>query len=95
MIILTTWAICRYAEKVRKNPEKSYCYGIPNVIEPGDPESLPLMNIGHILCLVVLAGGVVALIDWMLLVWMELRTDGGLLSCNGNSCFNCRKEKCQ
>ena len=62
MIILTTWAICRYAEKVRKNPEKSYCYGIPNVIEPGDPESLPLMNIGHILCLVVLAGGVVALI---------------------------------
>ena len=41
MIIITTFCICHYAEKVRKDPTKSYCYGIKNVIEPGDPESLP------------------------------------------------------
>ena len=70
MILITTWSICRYAEKVRKNPEKSYCYGIPNVIEPGDPEKLPKMKSRHLLCLGILAGGVAALIigcskfDW-------------------------------
>ena len=32
MIILTTWAICRYAEKVRKNPEKSYCYVVALIV---------------------------------------------------------------
>lgn len=62
MIVLTTWAICRYAERVRKNPEKSYCYGIPNVIEPGDPKSLPAMTANHVMCLVVLGIGVAALI---------------------------------
>lgn len=70
MIIITTWAICRYAEKVRKDPKKSVCYGIPNVIEPGNPEDLPVMKSMHILCLTALAAGVIALIigcskfDW-------------------------------
>lgn len=95
MIILTTWAICRYAEKVRKNPEKSYCYGIPNVIEPGDP-GVSSTNEYWTYSLPGCFGGWCSSFNcWMLLVWMELRTDGGLLSCNGNSCFNCRKEKCQ
>ena len=62
MIILTTWAICRYAEKVRLNPEKSYCYGIPNIIEPGNPEDLPKMLPKHMVCLGILALGVIALI---------------------------------
>ena len=62
MIIITTFCICHYAEKVRKDPTKSYCYGIKNVIEPGDPESLPLMNGNHLLCLFVLAAGVALLI---------------------------------
>lgn len=62
MIIITTFCICRYAEKVRKDPTKSYCYGIKNVIEPGDPESLPRMNGNHLLCLSVLAAGVALLI---------------------------------
>ncbi|MBQ7796198.1 MAG: YfcC family protein [Lachnospiraceae bacterium] len=62
MIIITTWFICRYAEKVRKDPTKSYCYGIKNVIEPGDPESLPKMTMSHMICIGVLAGGVAVLI---------------------------------
>lgn len=70
MIIITTWGICRYAEMVRKNPEKSYCYGIKNIIEPGDPNSLPEMTGRHIACLAVLVAGVAMLIvgcsqwDW-------------------------------
>lgn len=62
MIAITTWAICRYAESVRVDPEKSVCYGIPNVIEPGNPEDLPEMKGRHTMCLLALAAGVVALI---------------------------------
>ncbi len=62
MIVITTWAICRYAETVRRDPSKSYCYGIKNVIEPGDPATLPVMSARHVVCLTVLALGVVALI---------------------------------
>lgn len=70
MLVLTTWAICRYAERIRKNPEASYCYGIKNTIEPGDPESLPKMTANHLVCLGILVLGVVALVigcaklDW-------------------------------
>lgn len=62
MIVLTTWGICRYAERVRVNPQASYSYGIPNVIEPGNPEDLPKLTGNHIICLLILVGGVVALI---------------------------------
>ena len=62
MIIITTWAICRYAERVRKDPTASVCYGIPNVIEPGNPEDLPEMRTQHVMCLGVLVLGVAALI---------------------------------
>ncbi len=62
MIIITTWFICRYAEGVRKDPTKSYSYGIPNVIEPGDPKNLPVMTSKHTAVLIVLALGVAALI---------------------------------
>lgn len=62
ILILTTWFICRYAENVRLHPEKSVAYGIPNIVEPGRPESLPLMNRGHMSVLLVLALGVAALI---------------------------------
>lgn len=62
MLIITTIGICYYAERVRKDPTKSYCYGIKNVIEPGDPDSLPAMTSRHILSLLALVGGVVLLI---------------------------------
>lgn len=62
MIVITTWAICRYAERVRKDPASSVCYGIPNVIEPGNPEDLPEMKRKHLACLGVLVAGVAALI---------------------------------
>lgn len=62
MILITTWGICRYAEKVRRDFSKSYCYGIKNIIEPGNVESLPEMTHWHLLCLAALAGGVGVLI---------------------------------
>ena len=62
ILVLTIWFVCRYAEKVRISPEKSYCYGIPNIVEPGDPEKLPLMNKNHVLVLMALTIGVIALI---------------------------------
>lgn len=60
--LLTTWFICRYAERVRLHPEQSVAYGIPNLVQPGDPESLTVMERRHVLALLVLVGGVVALI---------------------------------
>lgn len=62
LLILTTWFVCRYAEQVRLHPEKSVCYGMRNVIEPGNPESLPRMKPRHLAVLMILAGGVGALV---------------------------------
>ncbi len=62
MLVLTTWAICRYAEKVRKDPTASYCYKIPNIIEPDDPQNLPVMTVHHVISLLALVGGVVVLV---------------------------------
>lgn len=60
--ILTTWFICRYAEMVRLHPEKSVAYGIPNVVQPGDPKDLPMMQKRHVIALLALVAGVAALI---------------------------------
>lgn len=62
MVLITTWGVCCYAEKIRKDPSKSYCYGVKNIIEPGNVESLPEMTHRHLLCLAALAGGVGVLI---------------------------------
>ncbi len=61
IMLITTAVIIRYAERVRLHPETSYCYGIKNIIEPGDPETLPVLQKNHVLCLLTLAASVVVL----------------------------------
>lgn len=62
MLIITTIGIIRYAENVRKHPEKSIVYGVKNIINTGRVEDLPIFTKQSLFVLLALIGGVIALI---------------------------------